>query len=342
MMDLWEDYFDFIPGWRRDDVMISYATKGAGIGAHVDDYDVFLVQARGTREWSIENRYLTPAEETRRLLDGDDTKILRNFEPGQKWTLNPGDMLYLPPRVPHRGVALDDECITISMGFRAPSMRSALTAFVDHVCKSQVDEKELYRDCKEDLLSPQQSSGLISINARRSLQGTLREKLLAVLDDDEAFDRWMGEYVTTPLRMSLSGPSPFFLVDQNLSVRGINDEFIDALPIAISCDKYRTASTRLFPNTEHLLNEVLEGKINLRRAEGTRFAHTITSLFVDGEEYFMNNSTSVDIDSCWGGILCDHRELTGEMLRPLLKTSGSFTRLLSSLIRSGYFYPVDK
>ena len=124
--DLWQQHFNFIPSWRRDDIMISYATKDAGIGAHCDDYDVFLIQGGGTREWSIENSYVSPNEEADRLMVNSDTKILKDFTAHQQWILQPGDMLYLPPRIPHRGISLDDECVTISMGFRTPALRSAL------------------------------------------------------------------------------------------------------------------------------------------------------------------------------------------------------------------------
>jgi len=103
--DMW-NAFDFIPSWRRDDIMISFATPGGGIGAHVDNYDVFLVQGRGTREWSIENSFLSSEEEQRREVPNIDTRLLRDFRADQSWTLQPGDVLYLPPRVPHRGTAL--------------------------------------------------------------------------------------------------------------------------------------------------------------------------------------------------------------------------------------------
>lgn len=115
MADLWQREFDFIPTWRRDDVMVSYAKTNAGIGAHVDDYDVFLIQGRGTRRWSIEKKVVTPEQEQMRLVSGADTKLLRDFTEGQSWILNPGDILYLPPRFPHMGVSLDDSCITVSM-----------------------------------------------------------------------------------------------------------------------------------------------------------------------------------------------------------------------------------
>jgi len=77
MADLWKKEFDFIPAWRRDDIMVSFAKKNTGIGAHVDDYDVFLIQGRGSRRWSIENRFVTPEQEQARLISGADTKLLK-------------------------------------------------------------------------------------------------------------------------------------------------------------------------------------------------------------------------------------------------------------------------
>ena len=110
--------------------MISYATVGGGIGAHVDNYDVFLIQGRGQREWSIENAFLTQEEELKREVKGAQTRLLEDFRADQKWLLAPGDMLYLPPRVPHMGVSCSSDCTTVSIGFRAPSYRSLMVAFV--------------------------------------------------------------------------------------------------------------------------------------------------------------------------------------------------------------------
>lgn len=101
--DLWEKYFAFIPVWRRDDIMVSYARQGGGIGAHVDNYDVFLLQGRGTRRWSIENNFLSAEEEKNREVPNVQTRLLRDFRTDQSWELSPGDVLYLPPRIPHQG-----------------------------------------------------------------------------------------------------------------------------------------------------------------------------------------------------------------------------------------------
>jgi 50S ribosomal protein L16 3-hydroxylase len=117
--------FRFIPDWRRDDLMISFAPVGGTVGPHTDGYDVFLLQAMGTRRWQISDGPILEAE----LVDGLPVRILAEFEPDQSWDLEPGDMLYLPPHVAHHGVALND-CMTFSVGFRAPKQRELLDIFM--------------------------------------------------------------------------------------------------------------------------------------------------------------------------------------------------------------------
>ena len=106
--------FDFVPHVRIDDVMVSYAVPGGGVGPHVDSYDVFLLQGRGRRRWRISR------QRDLGFVPGLPLRILERFVPEQEWTLDPGDMLYLPPGVAHEGVA-ESECLTWSIGFRAPS-----------------------------------------------------------------------------------------------------------------------------------------------------------------------------------------------------------------------------
>jgi 50S ribosomal protein L16 3-hydroxylase len=115
--------FRFVPDARLDDLMVSYATDTGGIGAHVDSYDVFLVQAHGRRRWRV-----APPGDTR-LVPGVDLKLLAQFDPTEDWILEPGDMLYVPPGWGHEGTAIG-ECITLSVGFRAPSRREFLAAFL--------------------------------------------------------------------------------------------------------------------------------------------------------------------------------------------------------------------
>jgi 50S ribosomal protein L16 3-hydroxylase len=118
--------FAFIPYARLDDVMVSYATDGGGVGPHFDSYDVFLLQGTGRRRWQIS------AQKDLSLIDGAPLRILRNFVPEQEWVLEPGDMLYLPPHYAHNGIA-EGECTTYSVGFRAPSAQELGTAFLDHL-----------------------------------------------------------------------------------------------------------------------------------------------------------------------------------------------------------------
>jgi 50S ribosomal protein L16 3-hydroxylase len=118
------DQFDFIPDWRIDDLMISYAPQGGSVGPHVDQYDVFLLQAMGSRRWHYSEGVLANAD----VIEGLELAILRDFTADQEVVLNPGDMLYLPPGLAHHGVA-QDRCMTYSIGFRAPTAAQVIGSF---------------------------------------------------------------------------------------------------------------------------------------------------------------------------------------------------------------------
>jgi 50S ribosomal protein L16 3-hydroxylase len=118
--------FDFIPHARLDDLMVSYAVPGGSVGPHFDSYDVFLLQGRGHRRWQIST------QTDLAILDDVPLKILRRFKPQDEWVLGPGDMLYLPPHVAHYGVA-EDECMTYSIGFRAPTTEELAHGFLMHL-----------------------------------------------------------------------------------------------------------------------------------------------------------------------------------------------------------------
>ncbi|NQY26929.1 MAG: cupin domain-containing protein [Piscirickettsiaceae bacterium] len=134
------DPFRFIPDWRRDDLMISYAPKHGTVGPHTDGYDVFLLQAMGKRRWQIGNNPLHNAD----LIAGLDVQILTEFEHDQEWELEAGDMLYLPPHFAHHGVALD-EGMTFSFGFRAPSSVELLDAVINSMLEKELG-KQRYSD----------------------------------------------------------------------------------------------------------------------------------------------------------------------------------------------------
>ena len=127
--------FAFLPDWRIDDVMVSYAVDQGSVGAHVDQYDVFLLQGLGRRRWQIS----TDASAPREFRDDAELKLLREFAPTHEWTLQAGDMLYLPPGVPHHGVAVG-ECLTYSIGMRAPSQAELLIDFAESFADSLPEE----------------------------------------------------------------------------------------------------------------------------------------------------------------------------------------------------------
>jgi 50S ribosomal protein L16 3-hydroxylase len=118
--------FSFVPHARVDDLMVSYAVPGGTVGPHVDSYDVFLIQGRGRRLWQVSR------QEDLSFVPGLDLRILRRFEPDAEWVLGPGDMLYLPPDVAHYGIA-QTQCLTWSVGFRAPSDAELAAGFLDYL-----------------------------------------------------------------------------------------------------------------------------------------------------------------------------------------------------------------
>lgn len=177
--------FRFIPDWRIDDIMISYAPKQGSVGPHLDHYDVFLIQAEGHRHWQLNTKPYTDDD----CIPGIPLSILKNFEAGQEWTLAPGDMLYLPPNVAHYGVA-QDECMTYSVGFRAPAKSEILTAFIDDLLPA-LTEAQRYEDSD---LQIQQNPGEISAHTLGKIQDIIRLKAY----DDYQINHWFGRYITEP------------------------------------------------------------------------------------------------------------------------------------------------
>ena len=180
--------FRFLPDWRIDDLMISYAVDGGSVGPHVDEYDVFLLQLDGVREWHIGDAPLPVEEE--QFIDGLELRILRAFTPDRVWRQAPGDLLYLPPRVPHHGIARGP-CLTASIGFRAPGARDLLGGWLE-ACIERTPEAARYRD--PGRLPARHPAELASADI-----DALRELLLDHLDPrGPTFDDWLGRYLTEP------------------------------------------------------------------------------------------------------------------------------------------------
>jgi len=176
--------FAFLPAWRIDDVMISYATPGGGVGAHVDNYDVFLIQGRGQRRWRIDTNPQAP----KAFREDSELKLLEQFTPSHDWILNPGDVLYLPPGIGHDGVAVD-ECMTYSVGMRAPSVPELIVDYADSVAEP-LGEDVRYVD--PDLKPARDPNEIDSAAVHR-----VRAALSALRDSDAAaLQQWFGRFIT--------------------------------------------------------------------------------------------------------------------------------------------------
>lgn len=180
-------HFRFVPAARLDDVMLSYASEGGGVGPHIDSYDVFLLQVHGRRRWQVA-RMSRP-----RLRDDVPLKMLAHFVPEQEWLLEPGDMLYLPPGWAHDGVALGGDCMTASVGFRAPRADELARALLARVADDLPDSDHSlrYRD-------PQQAATVAAGEVPEALQRFARAAVARALAGEEVLDRALGEWLTEP------------------------------------------------------------------------------------------------------------------------------------------------
>jgi 50S ribosomal protein L16 3-hydroxylase len=178
--------FRFIPNWRIDDVMVSYATDEGGVGPHFDQYDVFLVQGLGRRRWQVG----ALCDAATPLLPHDDLRLLASFDATDEWILEPGDILYVPPRIAHNGVAVGADCMTYSIGFRAPARSELIAHWCDDLL-GQLQDDDHYDDPD---LQPQANPGEIGATAIAGLHAMITETML----DRDAFARWFGQYSSTP------------------------------------------------------------------------------------------------------------------------------------------------
>lgn len=174
------DLFTFIPNWRIDDLMISYAPDQGSVGPHYDYYDVFLIQGYGQREWRVGQ----PCDERSGLVSGLPLKILEQFDQTESWVLNPGDMLYLPPALAHWGIALK-ESMTLSVGFRAPSHLDLLQGFVDSL-QDKLPDHQRYDDA--DLTLHDNPGQLTDQEIER-----IHALLTSMLTDKAHVRRWLGK-----------------------------------------------------------------------------------------------------------------------------------------------------
>ncbi|TPE49334.1 cupin domain-containing protein [Maribrevibacterium harenarium] len=188
--------FNFLPSWRVDDVMISYAVTGGSVGPHYDQYDVFLVQMAGKRRWQV----LAPEQYQDQALVGTKLHILDNFpvDPTMEWDVETGDILYLPPNWGHNGRALDDDCMTFSIGFRAPAAHEALAGITEQVCE-QANEKLRFAATETEARLHHSHISIDDIQH-------LRDTMTRLLADDALLASWLGETMSAPKYPEYSAP----------------------------------------------------------------------------------------------------------------------------------------
>lgn len=179
------DAFLFIPDWRLDDIMISYAEDGGGVGPHTDQYDVFLVQGQGQRRWRISSQAYAAQD----LVEDCPLRVLKHFETEEDWVLNPGDVLYLPPGVAHWGTAIG-ACMTWSVGMRGAPDHDLAAAWLEH--RQHFTPAQLMTDHAAEQTGP--AAQVLSADIAQSQQ-----LIGAALDTKHPdYARWLGAYLTEP------------------------------------------------------------------------------------------------------------------------------------------------
>ena len=176
-------HFNFIPHARLDDLMVSYAPKGGGVGPHFDSYDVFLLQGAGHRHWQIST------QPDRTLIEGAPLRILKNFRIEQEWVLEAGDMLYLPPHCAHNGIA-EDDCMTYSIGFRTPAYQELAEQFLVYL-QDRIEVQGMYAD--PDLKTQQHPSEISTAMLHQAAQA-----INLVRWDKEDIANFLGCYLSEP------------------------------------------------------------------------------------------------------------------------------------------------
>ncbi len=175
--------FNFIPHARFDDLMVSYAPKGGGVGPHFDVYDVFLVQGTGHRRWQLST------QKDRTLIEGAPLRLLQNFKVEQEWVMEAGDMLYLPPHCGHNGIA-EDDCMTYSIGFRTPWYQELAEQFLVYL-QDRIEIEGTYADPD---LKAQAHPSEISADMLQQVGRAIRK----VKWDDEDVANFLGCYLSEP------------------------------------------------------------------------------------------------------------------------------------------------
>jgi 50S ribosomal protein L16 3-hydroxylase len=328
LSDWMDDMFGFIPRWRRDDGQVSLAPLGGGIGPHVDNYDVFLIQTSGQRCWEVGKEHLTVAEERELLIDGIDVRILSEWEQDSydRLVLNPGDVLYLPPRVSHCGTSLSDRCTTLSVGCRAPSaselVSRAAQQMTESVQESAVRRYQDFELCKSPDANNLRASGDLTAQVKQEMKELALNAILDIMNDHKLWDQLVGEIVTQPNRPR------------------------DAYPVSLD----ELEEDGVWGNAHTAVQSVLHGNGALFRAEGVSFAYSTLAvddlvhyrIFANGNLFQVVSAPDVGIQSLVASIV-DEPSLTGLIFSACgVKEMEKVVPLLEQLVGEGLLYGADE
>lgn len=302
------DHFRFLPNWRLDDVMISYAPVGGSVGPHVDNYDVFLLQTSGRRLWKTAYSPISIHQE--RLVPQLDVRILQGgFKPDEQWVLEPGDALYVPPRYPHHGISMSDDCVTYSIGFRAPSVASLMSGWITELVQQRGLWDHLLKDDLDALLESISDPSRISDATIEKAYNTVLSKLRDDSSNRRLFRAWFASHVS--------------------QLGSAADEQDHA---SIEEDELEQIIQGIVDSNENEIN------CSVRQKEGSVFVYLDDGdkicMYIDGEEWRADN---VQVAS----FICGRRSRSTAEYSRLCKSQPSLKPLLRSLLQAGLLYVDD-
>jgi ribosomal protein L16 Arg81 hydroxylase len=338
LADWMDREFSFLPRWRRDDAQVSLATRQGGIGPHVDSYDVFLVQTAGQRTWQVGHNTWTVAQEMNALIPDLPVRILQQQDKqnnetsiSSAFTLSPGDMLYIPPRYSHCGISDSDDCMTLSVGCRAPSAAELLARAAQVAVESSdlACAVQRYTDDAHELLEEKaDTTASRGPSLTKTVKDSMKELVLnavkGILDDECQWDEVVGKITTESKRFSDNAVVAYSeIVDQD-------EEYAE----------YWGETAR-----EALHRVVTSEQGVLRRTEGVSFAtsvvkdkqgRTIDRLFAFGEMFEI-------IDDSTASTIFEKIERGHSLQANALESaSNQLLELLESLVEEGFLYPTDE
>ncbi|GEK10558.1 ribosomal protein uL16 3-hydroxylase [Pseudoalteromonas peptidolytica] len=293
--------FRFIPNWRIDDLMISYSTPGGGVGPHLDQYDVFIIQGQGKRHWRVGLR----DDSLKQFAQNKSLLQVEQFNAVIDAVLEPGDILYIPPACPHEGYAVEN-ALNYSVGFRAPDQKDLLSSFADHIIDMEAGKKRF----SDPDLSPRASIGEVTASDKQQIHTMLHD----LMKDDKLYSSWLGKTLSEPKHEMDLAPLDPPLELQDLDEIAIENPIIyragGVRAIYQICETHVLLSVNgeNYTLSHHCLEAIkqltdhttIDFKAIIPALDSLEFKQTLTKLFNDGT-YFVEDSDpeETDDDDSW-------------------------------------------